>query len=110
MVSSWTFRALAVCAPLTAGDPRLLFEKAQELQRAGKLADAEKVYRSFLRQHPNSAEAYGNLGVTLAGEAKLPEAVVAYRSALRLNPALAELYQLPLHPVNDLLKAGAAVA
>lgn len=92
MVSSWTFRALLLCSPLAAGDPRVLFEKAQELQRAGNLAAAEKAYRSFLRQHPNSAEAYGNLGVTLAGQGQLAGAVEAYRSALRLNPRLSALH------------------
>ena len=45
-----------------------------------------------MKLNPRSAEAFGNLGVVLAGQAKYDDAVKAYRRALRLRPALAPLH------------------
>jgi len=84
---------LAVAAGLLAAtDDRALFEKARALEQTGDLAGAEAAYRALLKLNPGSAEALGNLGVVLAGQAKYDAAVEVYRRALRLRPALAALH------------------
>lgn len=61
-------------------------QQAQQAQKLGHYEEAERLWQQVLRQHPNSAEAYYNLGVSLHRQFKLPEAIAAYEQATRLNP------------------------
>jgi len=60
--------------------------------RAGRLAEAEKIYRQVLAHQPDHAEALNLLGV-LAGQAgQLNAAVELIRRAIRLKPDLAQAH------------------
>jgi predicted O-linked N-acetylglucosamine transferase (SPINDLY family) len=54
--------------------------------QAGRLAEAEAIYRQILLQQPNHAEAYTNLAMVLYGKGQLEEAIAACRQAVRLRP------------------------
>src|SRR5712692_3415591 len=88
------YSLLALCVSLAAlaADERTLFEKARVLEQAGEWAGAEAAYRAVLKQNPGSVEAFGNLGVVLARQAKYEAAAEAYGRALRLRPSLAPLH------------------
>jgi tetratricopeptide (TPR) repeat protein len=75
-----------------------MFRGAVELQRAGRLVDAEAAYRRFLEWQPNNIEALANLGVVYVNLGRYDEAIASYRQALershlnapvRMNLALA---------------------
>ena len=53
--------------------------------RAGRPAEAERLYRQVLAAHPDRAEAYSNLGAALQDLGRLDEAVKAYHQALALD-------------------------
>ncbi|MGD0578040.1 MAG: tetratricopeptide repeat protein [Bryobacteraceae bacterium] len=97
---------LLAVAPARAGDPpEVLVQKAQEAHRAGEMATAIRLYREFLKDHPEVAEIRTNLGAALARDGQFEEAIKEYREALkklpnpgiRLNLALAyyKLGRLP---------------
>jgi tetratricopeptide (TPR) repeat protein len=59
------------------------------LHEAGRLADAERIYRKALAAGPN-ATLYFNLGVLLEDGGRLRDAVDAYQRALSADPSLAD--------------------
>jgi tetratricopeptide (TPR) repeat protein len=59
------------------------------LQRQGKHAEAEAVFRKAIALKPNLADAHSNLGVVLGAQGKLAEAEAACRKAIALKPDLA---------------------
>ncbi len=63
---------------------------AVEHQRAGRLSQAEKIYKQILKAQPNNSAAYNNLGVALKSQGKLDEAIACYRRAQKINPDYAE--------------------
>jgi predicted O-linked N-acetylglucosamine transferase (SPINDLY family) len=67
-------------------------ESGLSYHRAGRLAEAERIYRQILARHPDLAEAHGNLGNVLAGKGRLDEAIASFRQAVRLKPDLAEAH------------------
>ncbi|HXI49707.1 MAG TPA: tetratricopeptide repeat protein [Steroidobacteraceae bacterium] len=76
------------------------------LHMAGRLADAERVYRSAKK--PESVLLF-NLAVLLEDLAREPDAIVAYREALALDPELADahfnlarLYERARNPKSSL--------
>ncbi len=46
------------------------FDQARKFQLAGEFAEAERLYRTFLKDHPASVPALTNLGVVLARQGK----------------------------------------
>ncbi|MCL5746594.1 MAG: tetratricopeptide repeat protein, partial [Acidobacteria bacterium] len=60
--------------------------------QAGDLNRAEQLFREFLKQHPQSAEAYSNLAAVHARREQYAEAVKLYERALQINPKL-----VPVH-------------
>jgi predicted O-linked N-acetylglucosamine transferase (SPINDLY family) len=68
------------------------FNLALQHQQAGRLQEAEAIYRQVLQVQPAFAEAYNNLGVAQREQGKLEEAGVSFRQALMLKPAFAEPY------------------
>ena len=49
-------------------------------------------FSAAIRLNPNYAEAYNNLGVTLARQGKTAEAIAAYQKAISINPNFAMTY------------------
>jgi protein O-GlcNAc transferase len=75
------------------------FGLAVQQHQAGRLRDAETLYRQVLAQQPNNSAAKNNLGIalsaiaaTLAPQGKLDEAVTAYRESISLRPGVAALH------------------
>jgi protein O-GlcNAc transferase len=60
--------------------------------RAGRLPEAEKVYRQILARHPNHAEALHLLGVLASQVGKSDAAVELIRRAVALRPDFAEAH------------------
>jgi len=69
-----------------------LYERGGELLRAGKLVEAEKVYRDHLKAKPNHVEALANLGSVLSRKDDFAGAVTQFKKALALRPNLAPLH------------------
>ncbi len=91
-------------AAQAAGSPeaelRGAFQKAVELQSAGKLDEAEAAYKLILEKAPDVPEVYQNLGSVLAQKKDFPGAEAAFLKGLELRPdsadiatQLAKLYQ-----------------
>ncbi|HXK09545.1 MAG TPA: tetratricopeptide repeat protein [Vicinamibacteria bacterium] len=79
---------------------RTAFQKAVELQTAGKLDEAEAAYKAILEKAPDVPEVYQNLGSVLAQKKDFAGAEAALLKALELRPEspdvstqLAKLYQ-----------------
>ncbi|HUL76948.1 MAG TPA: tetratricopeptide repeat protein [Vicinamibacteria bacterium] len=76
------------------------FQKAVELQTAGKVDEAEAAYKAILEKAPDVPEVYQNLGSVLAQKKDFTGAEAAFLKALELRPdsadvstQLAKLYQ-----------------
>jgi predicted O-linked N-acetylglucosamine transferase (SPINDLY family) len=68
---------------------RATIEQAHQIAldhyRAGRLADAEAVYRQVLALGGDDAGVLSNLGIVLQGSGRLDEAIAAYRRAITLR-------------------------
>jgi predicted O-linked N-acetylglucosamine transferase (SPINDLY family) len=67
-------------------DLRRLFEQGLASQRAGKLGDAEKLYRQVLRAEPANFAALHMLGFLKAQQRQFDEAITLLNKAMRQNP------------------------
>ena len=85
---------LALLAAATAGasDADAVFAQARAAQVAGKLDEAENLYRQYLERYPAKAEIVANLGALLARREDFSGAIELYRRALQLDPALHPLH------------------
>ena len=61
-------------------------EKAVEAHKAGKLQDAENLYRFILQNHPGHPDANHNLGVMAVSLNKAEAALSLFKTALEANP------------------------
>lgn len=75
-----------------------LLRSAIQHQRAGRLVEAEDLYRELLRREPRHPEALNNLGVVCVSRGRADEARAHYERAIRARPdfpdALVNLGQL----------------
>src|SRR5437899_1398625 len=85
MLSEWFFAVM-----LAAVQDNL--DSGQQALRAGDLARAEQLFRQFLSQNPNSAEALSNLGAICARREQFSEALGFYEKALNANPKLVQVH------------------
>ena len=69
-----------------------LFAEALGHHQAGRLSDAERLYRQILAADPNSAEVHSNLGSALNELGRLDEAVAAFQAAIRINPTMSDTH------------------
>jgi predicted O-linked N-acetylglucosamine transferase (SPINDLY family) len=60
--------------------------------QAGRLGDAERIYREILSRHPNHADATHLLGVLAAQAGRLDVAEECFRRAIQIKPDFAEAY------------------
>ena len=67
-------------------DLRGLFEQGLAAQRAGRLAEAEKLYRQVLRAEAANFAALHMLGFLKAQQGQFDEAVILLNKAMRLKP------------------------
>lgn len=94
-------QAQAAQAPGSAqAELRESFQKAVELQSAGKLDEAEAAYKAILEKTPDIPEVYQNLGSVYALKKDFASAEAAFLKGLELRPdsadiatQLARLYQ-----------------
>lgn len=85
--------------------PDALLNQAVAHYRAGRPAEAEKLYRQVLSSHPNMVQARAGLGTMLYLQGRPQEAVAAFRQAVAIEPGNSELlYKLG----NMLLRDGEA--
>jgi tetratricopeptide (TPR) repeat protein len=62
------------------------FNLGAQHHQAGRLAEAEAVYRQILVRHPNEFQAICRLGIIAQQMGRMEEAVVRFRQALKLAP------------------------
>jgi len=98
--------ALAPAQPARPADPNEILKQAFAAHQSGDMPAAIRLYREFLKDHPEVAEIRSNLGAALARDGQYSAAITEYREALkklstnpgiRLNLALAyyKLGRLP---------------
>jgi len=69
-----------------AGDITAAFTAASDLQRAGKLDEAEAAYKEILVKNPSIPEVHRNLGLLYGQKKDWAAAEAAYKKALELRP------------------------
>ena len=80
-------RPLTIAVMTAASDRHLsVFNEALRHHRAGKLDQADALYRKILASSPNHSPTICNLAATLAGRGRWEEAESCYRRALELQP------------------------
>ncbi len=70
----------------TNDDVQARLQVAIAHHQAGRLAEAESIYKDVLRADPANGAAYNNLGIAYKAHGKLDEANACYRRALKINP------------------------
>jgi predicted Zn-dependent protease len=78
-------------------------ELAIEHHRAGRLQDAERLYRAILDVQPQHPDANHNLGVLAVGVGKVEAALPLFKKALEARP---DVEQFWLSYADALLRAG----
>jgi tetratricopeptide (TPR) repeat protein len=63
-------------------------QAAVQLQEAGRYADAASEWRIYVKAHPQSAEAYANLGLLESRQEHYKEAIPLYRKAMALDSSI----------------------
>lgn len=81
----------AVCAWPQSIDPEQLYREAVQAQAAGKMEEAVRQYRAYLKLNPGRVEAVSNLGAALARMGRMEEAIHQYRLALSKLPQNLEI-------------------
>ena len=71
-------------------DADALLAEARTHHQAGRLLEAEKLYRSLAAERPKDAMLLSRLGAALAGQGKLVEALAALRRALEIDSDLVD--------------------
>jgi hypothetical protein len=78
---------LTVCSRgVFAQTPEDVFNRGNELYRAGKYQDAVKEYESIIKQGKVSSELYFNLGNAYYRDRQLARAILSYERAAQLQP------------------------
>jgi tetratricopeptide (TPR) repeat protein len=88
-------------------DPAM--DKALEAHKAGRMDDAIREYRAYLKTKPTSVEARANLGAALAAQGQFDSAIAEYRIALKAapsNPGVAFNLALAYYKSGDVPRAG----
>ena len=91
LVADFGRRSVAMPSGLTIMDSTAAVTGGHRYLRVGRSRDPAACRRAIAIK-PDLAEAYCNLGLTMAEQRKLGEAIVAYRRAISIRPDLAEPY------------------
>ena len=87
-----------------------IFQQAVARHQAGRLEEAEALYRQILRTRSDHVQAQNNLGLALASQGRPNDAVAHYQRALDLKSDYAEAHFNLGNAFNELGKADDAVA
>ena len=74
---------------IVTDDPLAALSRAIELHRAGRLADAEALYRGVLQTHPDHPDALHFLGMLRAQAGDVAEGIALLRRAIARQPGVA---------------------
>src|SRR5207253_1802383 len=105
-------RPCATPVNIPAMDVARAMIEAVEHHRAGRIAEAEALYRQVIAVDPNNPDAHNNLGEIARQSSKLTAAVESYQTALRINPNFAAAHSnlgLALAALGDAYGAIAAL-
>src|SRR4051812_39707654 len=69
-----------------------ILQEAVQLHRAGRLQDAERLYRLILATDPHQPDVHHNLGAVLARYGRLTEALPHLRRAIEGRPGLSKYW------------------
>ena len=83
-LTALAFGGCGLCA-MGQNDPRMT---ALSLEKQGKNAEAEAVWRSLAKEYPSSPEPLAHMGLLEARQEHYTDAVAFYRKALLLNPEM----------------------
>jgi len=98
-------------APAPRADaPEVLLPRAVQLHQAGRLGEAEALYRRVLARKPGHVGVRANLGAALRGQGKLDAAIACYRNALFIDPANAGVHYNLGNALNAAGAGGEAAA
>ena len=78
---------------VTAAEAASSMHRALELHHAGRLQEAEALYREVLQSHPNHPDAHHNLGVLAMQQNRSPTALRHLKAALEAKRAAEEAMQ-----------------
>mgnify|MGYP001329318353 CR=1 FL=1 len=78
-------------------------QKAVEAHKAGKIQEADRLYKSILKAQPKHPDANHNMGVLAVGVGKVEEALPFFKTALEANPNTAQFW---LSYIDALIKLG----
>ena len=81
---------LKVVQPQASAEDEI--DRAYELHEAGKLNEAESVYRKLLEEGGPDVLVFFNLGVLLEDLGRKTDALASYQAALRGDPAMADCH------------------
>ena len=73
------------CVCQAAASPDQQRQAALGLEQQGQNVEAEAAWRTYLKAHPSSSEAYAHLGLIEARQERYKDAVPLYRKALALD-------------------------
>jgi tetratricopeptide (TPR) repeat protein len=79
-----------------------VLKQAIEAHKAGKLQDAESLYRAILLSHPKHPDANHNLGVLVVFENKLASGLQLFETALEADPSRGQFW---VSYIDALIKA-----
>ncbi len=101
-------KSSTACSPKSSGQSTPDLQTGLALHKAGKLADAQAVYRAILERDPHHADAFHYSGVIAHQVRQDREAVRLIRTAIRLEPNKPLYYQNladALHATGDIDQA-----
>jgi Tfp pilus assembly protein PilF len=96
--------------PISTGAVKASFDQALNLHRAGKLGDAERIYRSILAVDPRHADSLHLLGVIAAQTSHLEVAVEMIGRAISIRDNVAAYYSNYASVLHLLDRPDAAIA
>jgi protein O-GlcNAc transferase len=67
-------------------------DMALQHHQAGRLGEAESIYRQIVTQVPGHYQAFNNMGLALYGQGKLDEAIQSLQNALAVQPDYREAF------------------
>ena len=71
---------------------KITFKQAITAHKEGNFKEAENLYRSILKIHPENLDAMNNLGIILDQNSKFDEAQTNYNKVIKLKPDMVEAH------------------